>query len=151
MEGWQVVTVDGDKLGHVVAEVEEYLIVEQGHLIKSRHPVPKTFAHLRADEREVCLSVPKDLVRDAPKAEKDNEFDRQAAAEYYGLADGMPDSPAEGYGDSDPDDPGRSADQDAELGGQLAAEEERARIRTGKQHDRTPSSPGLLGERKRDS
>jgi hypothetical protein len=150
MEGWDVVTVDGDKLGRVVAEVDEYLIVEGGHLIKSRHPVPRAFSHLREDEQQVCLSVPKEVLHDAPKADKDNEFDRRAAAEYYGLAESMPDAPAEGYGESLPDDPARTADQDADISGQLAAEEERARIRTRKHHDRVPSSPGLLGERKRD-
>jgi hypothetical protein len=150
MEGWDVVTTDGDKLGRVVGEAGEYLIVEQGHLIKSRHPVPKTFAHPREDKREVCLSVPKQVLHGAPKVEKDNEFDRQAAARYYGLAAAMPDAPTEGYGDSEPDDPARSADQDADIAGQLAAEEQRARIRTRKHHDRAPSSPGLLGERKRD-
>lgn len=150
MEGWQVVTANNEKIGQVVAVLDDYLIVEQGLLMKSRHPVPKTFAHLREDEHEVCVSIPKNLVHDSPKAGDDNEFDRAATAEYYGLASAVPDSPSEGYGESDPGEPAWSADRDAEAAGQLVAEHERARIRTGKQAPRTPSSPGLLGERKRE-
>jgi hypothetical protein len=150
MHGWQVVTAYDEKIGHVVAEVDDYLIVEQGHVIKSRHPLPKVFATPREDEREICITLPKDMVHDSPKVDGDNEFDREAAARHYGLAEAMPDAPTEGYGEVDPSDPGRTAEQDALAAGRLPGEVERARIRGHRGHDRAPSSPALLGERKRD-
>jgi hypothetical protein len=50
MEGYDVVTSDEDKLGQVVGEQGDFLIVEHGTLRKTRHAIPKTFAH--ADEAE---------------------------------------------------------------------------------------------------
>lgn len=148
MKGWEVVTSDGDKVGRVVAEIDDYLIVEQGYLIKSRHPLPKSFASALQGQEKVCASVPKDMIQDAPKVDGD-EFDREATARYYGLAGGMPDAPAEGYGDSDPDDPAWGADQTAEAAGMMPGEQERAQIMMGKTRDRSPASPGLLGGRKK--
>ena len=45
MEGYEVVTVDEHKIGKVVGESGEFLIVEQGILRKSKHPLPREFAH----------------------------------------------------------------------------------------------------------
>ena len=146
MEGWDVVTADDEKVGHVVAEVDEYLIVEQGHLIKSRHPLPKVFTRAREEQRQLCVSVPKDMIRQAPKVDGE-EFDRQEADAHYGLARSTAGPETEGYGEVDPDDPAYGTDRDAEAAGMLSADEQRARIRMGKHHDRSPSSPGLLGRR----
>jgi hypothetical protein len=147
MEGWEVVTADDEKIGRVVGEADGYLIVEHGHLIKSRHPLPTAFADRREEQRQVCVSVPKSMIQDAPKVQG-TEFDRDAADRYYGLAAGMPGAPTEGYGDLEPDDPAWGPERDAEAAGTLPAEEQRARIRMGKHHERRPSSPGLLGGRR---
>jgi hypothetical protein len=40
MEGFDVVTSDDCKIGHVVAVQDRHLIVEHGMLKKSRHAVP---------------------------------------------------------------------------------------------------------------
>jgi hypothetical protein len=147
MEGWEVVTPDEKTVGRVVAETDDYLIVEHGLLIKSRHPVPKAFATAREEQRQISVTLPKELVHDAPKV-RNGDFDREAADQHYGLAGAMPGSPTEGYGDIDRDDPGWSAEREAEAAGRLPPEEERARTREGKHEERRPSSPGLLGERK---
>ena len=104
MEGYEVITSDDEKLGQVARVEHGYLIVEHRHLLKGRqHAIPMAFAHADDSENVVRLSVSKTLIEDGPEV-KDGEFDRQAVAEYYGLADG----PIK----LDPDDPAWSAEQE---------------------------------------
>jgi hypothetical protein len=145
MEGYDVVTVDDHKIGKVVGESGQVLIVEQGALLKSKHPLPREFAHVDESERQVRVTVPKEIVADSPKV--DDDFDEQAAAEYYGLAP-SPGPGTEGYGTSDAGDPSRSSEEEAVRGGMVPAEEQRARIREGDEQSGLPgSSPALLGDR----
>jgi hypothetical protein len=145
MEGYDVVTVDDHKIGKVVGESGQFLIVEQGALLKSKHPLPREFAHIDDSEQQVRVTVPKEIVSDSPKI--DDDFDEQAAAEYYGL--GPSSGPGtEGYGTSDAGDPSRSSEEQAARQGLEPAEEERARIREGVGESGLPeSSPALLGDR----
>lgn len=145
MEGYDVVTVDDHKIGKVVGESGQFLIVEQGALLKSKHPLPREFAHVDDSEQQVRVTVPKEIVSDSPKI--DDDFDEQAAAEYYGL--GPSSGPGtEGYGTSDAGDPSRSSEEQAARQGLEPAEEERARIREGDGESGLPeSSPALLGDR----
>jgi len=69
MEGYDVVTVDDDKLGKVVGETGKFLIVEQGALLKSKHPLPREFAHVDDAEQQVRVTVPKEIFSDSPKVE----------------------------------------------------------------------------------
>ena len=145
MEGYDVVTVDDNKIGKVVGESGMFLIVEQGALMKSKHPLPREFAHVDDSEQQVRVTVPKEIFADSPKV--DDDFDEQAAAEYYGLAP-SPGPGTEGYGVSDAGDPSRSSEEQAARQGLEPAEEQRARIREGdEQSGLPPSSPGLLGDR----
>ena len=75
MEGWRAVTTDDHKVGTVVAEVDDFVIVEHGMLRKSRHAVPKAFVHYRPESEEICLSLPKDMLEESPKVENGVEFD----------------------------------------------------------------------------
>ena len=84
MDGYDVVTVDDHKIGKVVGESGQFLIVEQGALLKSKHPLPREFAHVDDSAQQVRVTVPKEIFSDSPKV--DDDFDEQAAAEYYGLA-----------------------------------------------------------------
>jgi hypothetical protein len=151
MEGWQVVTAQDEKLGHVVAVSDDYLVVEAGHLRKSRHPIPRTFTHVRESEEEICVSLPKDMVGEAPTADADGAFDREAAARHYGLAEGMEHPPTEGYGELEPDDPAYGPDRDADAAGLMHPDQRRAEIQTGKHHERFASTPSFLGDRKRNN
>ena len=145
MEGYDVVTVDDHKIGKVVGETGTFLIVEQGALLKSKHPLPREFAHVDDSEQQVRVTVPKEIVADSPKI--DDDFDEQAAAEYYGLAP-SPGPGTEGYGESDAGDPSRSSEEQAARQGLEPAEAERAQIREGQEQSGLPeSSPGLLGDR----
>lgn len=155
MEGYEVITSDDAKAGHVVEVRGENLIVEHGTIFKSRHAVPRTFAQAEDGDRVVRLSVSKDIVESSPKVDGD-EVDERAVAEHYGLASGYDDPPTEGYGETTPDDPAWGAERDRQSAGMAATEEERARIRTGTAPGEGPlddiSSPGITGgDRARDA
>jgi hypothetical protein len=145
VEGYEVITSDEHKLGHVVGSIGDNVVVEHGTLRKTKHPVPKTFAHVDEGAKVVRLTVSKQIVETAPKVNGDG-YDEQAVAEHYGLASAYEAPETEGYGEVLPDDPGRTAEDDALRAGIPTAEQERLRARGG---DEVPESPGLLGERTR--
>jgi hypothetical protein len=138
VEGYEVITSDDSKLGPVVAVEGDLLVVEGGKLRKSRHAIPKAFAHGDDGERIVRLSVSKELVEDSP-AVKDGEFDHRAVAAHYGLAAGYDDPETKGYGELTPDDPAWSAEQEELRSGVEPAAERRARMLKGE------SDAGLRG------
>ena len=84
MEGRSVVTSDDHKLGTVVAEPEGFVIVESGHMFKSRHAIPVDFLHEHEDV--VRATVGKDVVHDSPKVDGDT-FDEYAVKMHYGLVE----------------------------------------------------------------
>ena len=109
MEGYDVVTIDDEKVGTVVGESGDYLLVEHGLLRKSKHALPRQFAHVNDSEREVRITVGKEVFLDSP--ELDGDIDEQAV-EYYGLAPS--EGPGtEGYGVTDRGDPARSSEEQA--------------------------------------
>jgi hypothetical protein len=111
MQGYEVVTIDGDKIGHVVGEDGEFLIVEHG-LRKTKHALPRKLTEVDEAAGVVTTTLSKELVNDSPKVKGD--LDHEAIAEHYGLAEGYPDPPTRGLGDLEPDDPAWTAEQDAE-------------------------------------
>jgi hypothetical protein len=149
MEGFEVVTSDDCKFGHVVEVQDRHLIVEHGLLKKSKHAVPETFAHTDEAEKIVRLSVSKDIVETSPKLD-DGRIDAQAVAEHYGLAEGSAAPDTEGFGETLPDDPARTADQDALRAGLEPADQERAQIREGglnPERDDQDTKTGYLSDR----
>ena len=128
MEGFEVVTSDDCKIGHVAEVRDRHLIVEHGLLKKTRHAVPETFAHTTDGEQIVRLSVSKEIVESSPKLEN-GSVDTHAVAEHFGLAEGTSASETEGYGELLPDDPALSADQDLLRAGGEPADQERAESR----------------------
>ena len=108
MKGYDVRTIDDDKVGHVVDTDGDFFIVEHG-LLKSKHALPMTFAEVDEDAGVVRTTLSKSLIHDSPKV--NGEIDRQAIAEHYGLAEGFTDPPTRGLGDVlEPDDPAFGAD-----------------------------------------
>jgi hypothetical protein len=131
MEGFEVVTSDDCKIGHVVEVRDGHVIVEHGLLKKTRHAVPETFAHDSEDEEVVRLSVSKETV-----------------AEHFGLAESTPAVETEGYGELLPDDPAHGADQDLLRAGGTPADQEPAEIREGGlDADRGGTTTGYLSDR----
>jgi hypothetical protein len=130
MEGYEVITSDEHKLGHVAAVEGGNLIVEQGHLRKTRHAIPLTFAHADESEQVVRVSVSKAIVEDSPKVE-DGTVDQRAVAEHYGLAEGEVAPETLGDGDLTPDDPAWSEEYEERRIGVEPATERRARMLKG--------------------
>jgi hypothetical protein len=130
MEGYEVITSDEHKLGHVVGVEDGNLIIEHGHLRKPRHAIPLTFAHADESEQVVRVSVSRAIVEDSPKVE-DGTVDQRAVAEHYGLADGEVAPETLGEGDLTPDDPAWSEEYEERRIGVEPATERRARMLKG--------------------
>jgi hypothetical protein len=130
MEGYEVITSDEHKLGHVVGVEDGNLIIEQGHLRKTRHAIPLTFAHADESEQVVRVSVSRAIVEDSPKVE-DGTVDQRAVAEHYGLAEGEVAPETLGDGDLTPDDPAWSEETEERRAGVEPATERRARMLKG--------------------
>ena len=85
MDGYEVISVNDDKcIGHVAGRDGDYLIVEHGHLRKSRNPLPLTFAQVDEANKRVVTTLSHDIVYDAPPV-KNGNVDQQDAALHYGL------------------------------------------------------------------
>ena len=93
MKGYDVRTIDDDKVGHVVDTEGDFFIVEHG-LLKSKHALPMTFTEVDEDAGVVRTTLSKRLIHDSTKVNGD--IDRQAIAEHYGLAEGFTDPPTRG-------------------------------------------------------
>jgi hypothetical protein len=145
MEGYKVVTSDDHTVGHVVERKGDILIVEHGHLRKSRHAVPCATVEIDDGEQQVRTSLSKGLIESSPKIEN-GSIDEQAVAEHYGLGFDSTAPATEGYGVTERTDPARSAEQDS--GMTEPAEQERARIQKGDDRAGLPEeSPAFLGDR----
>jgi len=130
MEGYDVVTVGDEKVGTVVGESGDYLIVEHGLIRKSKRALPREFAHVDDGDQQVRITVGKEIFLGSP--ELDGELDERAVAEYYGLAQSATA-------------PAGSAEEQAQRAGVETAVQERARIREGEPE--IEKSPAMLGDR----
>jgi hypothetical protein len=101
MEGRTILTSDDHKLGTVVGERDDCVIVETGHVFKTKHAIPREFIH--EVDGELRATVPRDAVHDSPKIDPDENWDCDAIKRHYGLEGGF-------VLDADPDD---SAELDA--------------------------------------
>ena len=131
MEGYDVVTIEDEKVGKVVDTHGDNLIVEQGTIRKSKHALPRTFAEVDEGEKVVRMTVSKEIFCDSPKV--NGEVDENAIALHYGLAEDSEAPATEGYDETTP------------------AEQERAQAREqlgGETDQGVPEeSPALLGDR----
>jgi hypothetical protein len=142
MEGYDVVTIDDEKVGTVAGESGDFLIVEHGLLRKWKRALPRQLAHLDPEGKQVRITVGKEIFFDSP--ELDGDLDERAVSEHYGLAPS--EGPGtEGYGVTDDGDPARSSEEQAMRDGVEPTEAERARIREGEPE--LEESPALLGDR----
>ena len=139
MEGYEVITSDGDKVGQVVATQGDNLIVEHGALFKSRNALPNAFAEVDESERTVRTTLTKDLIHESPKVSGD-DLDESEVAAYYGLPGGN--TTEEGWGVLDEHDPTESAALLAERQGMRPADQERAEVRENMGAGETYGSPG---------
>jgi hypothetical protein len=82
MEGMDVVTADDQKLGTVIAERDDCVIIETGHVFKAKHAIPRSFIHEGSDV--LRATVTKDVVNDSPKVDLDN-WNCEEVRFHYGL------------------------------------------------------------------
>ena len=108
MHGRDVVTSDDQKIGRVVDEKHDCLIVEHGHVFKARHAIPKTFATAVDGEDVVRATITKDVFTGSPKVTDEN-WDCAETLRYYGVT-------GEFEVDPDPEEPGKIADDSAVAG-----------------------------------
>jgi hypothetical protein len=124
MEGQTVVTSDDQKLGTVIAERDGCVIIETGHVFKTKHAIPREFVH--EVDGTMRATVTKDVVDDSPKVDLD-KWDYSTIRLHYGL-----DGPFE----VDPDPNGlETAETDARRAGQKPAPEARLDVQ---EAERTP-------------
>jgi hypothetical protein len=149
VEGYEVITSDDRNAGRVVGTRGQYLVVEHGTLLKSRHLLPRVFVEADDSARVVRATISKDLLEDSPKLHGD-EVDESEVAAHYGLAAGFEAPETKGEGELLPDDPGLSAEQEEIHLGLRPAEEQRLDVLEGRDTEaHEPDSPGLLGEHKK--
>jgi hypothetical protein len=130
MQGYEVLTSDGERAGTVVDMRGTYVIVEDGAIFKHRRALPGVLATVDENERIVRTTVSRQLLETAPELE-DGELDERATAQHYGLAAGEDAPETLGYGEVGPDDPAWSAERQEERDGVVPAAEQRARMREG--------------------
>jgi len=155
VEGYELRTVDDDKVGEVVATWREHVIVERGRLRKSRHAVPSAFVEPDDAARVVHTTLSKSVIEDSPEV-GEGDVDEEQIARYYGLASGDEAPETLGYGVVNDDDPAHGPTADAQAADVPTSEEGRARIREGTAPGEGPldssSSRGFTrGDRDRDA
>ena len=82
MERQTVVTSDDHKLGTVIEERDSCVIIETGHVFKTKHAIPREFLHEVGGE--LRATVTKDVVDDSPKVDLD-KWDCSVVRLHYGL------------------------------------------------------------------
>ena len=79
--GQTLVTSEDQRIGTVVGLRDECVIVEIGHVFKSKHAIPQSFVHANGDELRATVS--KEIVDSSPKV--DTDWDNHAVLVHYGL------------------------------------------------------------------
>jgi hypothetical protein len=82
MERQTVVTSDDHRLGTVVDERDRCVVIETGHVFKTKHAIPREFLH--EVDGVLRATVTKDVVDDSPKVDLEN-WDCSAVRLHYGL------------------------------------------------------------------
>jgi hypothetical protein len=88
VKGYEVVSSEGEKIGRVSDVLDGFLVVELGGVLRVRRPVPREFTHAQDGDRAVVVTVPKRLLRDAPRVRRDGTFDVVQAGQHYGVGSG---------------------------------------------------------------
>src|SRR5688572_13445106 len=143
VEGFDVLTFDGDKAGTIVGKEGAYLVVEQGAIFKHRRLLPESFATVDDAEGVVRTTVSRELLDGAP--ELDGTVDERAVALHFGLAGGEDEPETLGYGDVAPDDPAWGAEHDGRRSGRVSGDEQRVQIQ---QHQGAGEGPNDAAPRR---
>ena len=129
MHGYDVITSDDHKIGHVVDERDNCVIVEHGHLFKARHAIPRDFTSVDEPNHVVRATITRDVFTAGPKVGDD--WDCNAVLRHYGLVGSLADPDTEGYGETLPTDPAEAAEPVGARQGVTPPTQERAENREG--------------------
>jgi hypothetical protein len=128
MEHQTVVTSDDQKLGTVIDERDNCVVIETGHVFKTKHAIPRDFLH--EVDGVLRATVTKDVIDDSPKVDLE-QWDCSVVRLHYGL-----DGPFE----VDPDPNGlENAETDARRAGLKPAAAERIDVMEGNDADTMPA------------
>ena len=87
MTGYDVISVaDDERIGTVVREEGDYVVLEHGLLRKRHHAIPMTIVEVDAERRQIRTRLSKALIEDSPPVE-DDILDTDALARHYGTPD----------------------------------------------------------------
>jgi hypothetical protein len=127
LEARTVVTSDDQKLGTVIDERDNCVVIETGHVFKTKHAIPREFLH--EVDGVLRATVTKDVVDDSPKVDLE-QWDCSTVRLHYGL-----DGPFE----VDPDPNGlENAETDALRAGRKPAPAERLDVMEGRDANALP-------------
>ena len=127
MEHQTVVTSDDQKLGTVIDERDNCVVIETGHVFKTKHAIPRDFLH--EVDGVLRATVTKDVIDDSPKVDLEH-WDCSTVRLHYGL-----DGPFE----VDPDPNGlENAETDARRAGLKPAPAERLEVMEGTDTNAVP-------------
>jgi hypothetical protein len=138
--GYEVVTSEGDVIGHVVGRAGENFVVEHGRLHRVHHALPLAYADVDEEAHKVRTTLSKQMIEESPRLkDADDPTDREIAV-YYGLASGFAQPDTKGEGVVNPDDPALGAEQQAFRSGVRGGQRGRAYMR-----DHMEPGTGALG------
>ena len=87
MEGYDVVTFDGKRIGKIAGVAGDFYIVERGKVWKTRAPLPKRFARVDEDAHAVRAGISSQVLLAAPRVRRDGTIDEGAVSAFYELDD----------------------------------------------------------------
>jgi hypothetical protein len=83
LDGYQVLSVDGDRVGTVAGVSKESIVVERGRWRRTYRAVPMTLAAVRHIDRSVIVLVQPDVLARSPKIKPDRAVDDDLIAAHY--------------------------------------------------------------------
>jgi hypothetical protein len=96
MEGYDVVTFDGKRIGKIAGVAGDFYIVERGKVWKTRAPLPKRFARVDEDTHAVRAGISSQVLLAAPRVGRDGTIDEGAVSAFYALDDTVENPPIAG-------------------------------------------------------
>jgi hypothetical protein len=85
MKGYNVVTTDDERVGHIVGMQGDYYIVESGSMLKkARYPLPKRYTTVEPERERVLIRMSRETLFGAPTVGRDGTLDELAVAAYWG-------------------------------------------------------------------
>jgi hypothetical protein len=83
MEAHEVVTSDDRKVGTVIGERDDCVIIERGYVFKTRHAIPRAFLH--EHDGVLRTTVNRHVIDNSPKIDLES-WDCEEILLHYGLS-----------------------------------------------------------------